>query len=271
MYLYYENSVLNKLIVSLVKPFSNLEEEFVISYEKFEDLDLAKIVDSCPNEELVFISASFIDPSFLDTKVPKGSPVQLVFIMRDGEEVETDDYTILNWYIYWTNMLNTLQEEGIERELVDWVYNYFYKLPSISERRVVEYLTSLLPFPQNRFVDVLKNETLSMIMTRGKNYLEQKNREIVRDKNNSTTKIIKDIRCSLCISNYLETAFQILDKSNVDVVLLFEINLKNYSVDVTIIPRDANKIPFPHLVKYRNGFISNFRITFREFVDILQQ
>lgn len=270
MYLYYENSILNKLIISLVKPFSNLDEEYVTSYDKFEDIDLAKIIDSTPNDELVFISASFIEPIVLEAKIPSETSLRITFIIRDAEETETDSYTILNWYIYWTNMLNTLQDEGIERELIDCIYSYFYKLPSVTERRIVEYLTSLLTLSQQRYVDVLKNETLSMITTRGKNYLEQKSREINRDKNNSTTKVIKSIRCSLCISNYLETAFQILDKTNVDAVLLFEINLRTYSVDVTIIPRDMNKIPFSHLVRYRNGFINSFRITFQEFVDILQ-
>jgi hypothetical protein len=271
MYLYYENSVLNKLIISLVKPFSHLEEEFLTPYDKFEDLDFNKIIDSIPNEELIIISASFIEPSVIATKICGDSPLQITFIIRDADEIETDNYTVRNWYIYWTNMLNCLQDEEIDRELIDYVYNYFYRPPSINERRVVEYLTSLISYPQQRFVDVLKNETLSMIMVRGKTYLEQKARELLRDRNNSTTKIIKNIRCSFCISNYLETAFQILDKTNVDCVLLFEINLKTYSVDVTIVPRDATKIPYSHMVKYRNGFINSFRITFQEFVDMLYQ
>jgi hypothetical protein len=258
---------LNKLIVSLVKPFSNLEEENISSYDKFENLDIIKIIDSTPNDEILIISSSFIDPSILDIKIPQETPIKVTFIIRDADEIETDNYTVLNWYIYWTNMLNSLHDEDIDREIVDYVYNYFHKIPSVNERRVVEYLASLLSVSQQRFVDILKNETLSMIMTRGKNFLEQKSQEIIRDKNNSTTKIIKDIRCSLCISNYLESAFQILDKTNVDAVLLFEINLRKYSVDVTIVPRD-NKIPFSHLIKYKSGFIGSFRITFQEFVDI---
>lgn len=268
MYLYYENSILNKFIVCLVKPFSTLEDEYVTAFDKFEDLDFVKIINSLPNEELVFISASFIDPSVLKSKIPPSSPLHITFVIRDAEEEETDDYTVLNWYIYWTNMLNNLQEEDIERELIDNVYNYFYKTPSVTERRIVEYLTSLISLPQQRFVDVLRNETMSMIVTRGKNYIEQKTREINREKNNATTKVIKDVRCSLCISNYLETAFQILDKSNVEAVLLFEINLKSKSVDVCMVPRES-KVPFTHLVKYRNGFISSFRISFQEFIDIL--
>lgn len=269
MYLYFENTVLNKLIISLVKPFSNLEEEYVVSYDKFEDLDIKRIVDSTPNEELFFLSASFIDGSMIEAKTDYDFPCKITFIIRDANEIETDNYSVLNWYIYWTNMLNTLAEEGIDKEIIDYAYNYYHKIPTVSERRIVEYLTSLLPFTQRRYVDVLKNETFSMLLTRGKNYLEQKSREINRDKANSTTKIIKDIRCSLCISNQLETAFQILDKSNVDVVLLFEINLRTYSVDVIMVPRDSNRIPFAHLVKYRNGYLCGFRMSFQEFVNIL--
>lgn len=269
MYLYYENSLLNKLIISLAKPFSNLESEYICSYDKFEDIDIRKIIESIPNDDLVFLSSSFIETLVLESKIPEETPLKITFIIRDAEEIETDTYSILNWYIYWTNMQNNLHDEEIDKELIDTVYSYFYKLPSLTERRIVEYLTSLLQLPNKRFVEILKNETISMIMTRGKTYLEQKNREIEKDKNNSTTKIIKEIRCSLCISNYLETAFQILDKTNVEAVLLFDINLRTASVDIVVVPRDSNKSPFSHLTRYRNGFMNGFRMTFKEFVDLL--
>jgi hypothetical protein len=268
MYVHYENTVLNKLIISLVKPFSNLDEERVLPFDKFDDLDIVKIIDTIPNEELTILSSSFIEPLMLEKKVPPDVPLKVTFIIRDAEEIETDVYSVLNWYIYWTNMLNVLQDEDIDREIVDNVYQYFYKLPTINQRRVVEYLSSLLQFSRSRYIEVLRNETLPMIMNRGKNYIEQKNRELSRDKTNSATKVIKDIRCSLCISTYLESAFQILEKSNVDVVLLFEVNLKSYTVDVTMVPRNE-KVPFSHLITQRSGFLSNFRISFQEFVDLL--
>jgi len=270
MFVYYENTVLNKLIVTFVKPFCSLEEERLTSYEKFEDLDLLKIIDKSPHEELTVISSSFIPMDVIESKLQDVDfLLKIRFIIKGAEDVEAESYCVFNWYIYWANILNAVQEQDVDKEIIDNVYQYFHKFPTLSQRRIVEYLNSILSLPRSRFLEILKNETLSMVLTKGKNYIEQRHQEFIRDKNNSTTKVIKDIRCAMCISSYIETAFQILDKLNVDVVMLFEINLKTSSVDVTLVPRDGSKIPFSHLIKYRNGLMSMFRITFREFVDYL--
>lgn len=271
MFVYFENTILNKLIVALVSPFSCLENERLNSYEKFEDLDINKLINEVSHEELVILSSTYIPIDIINDKLSqwKSVPLTITFIIKDAEELATDNYSILNWYMYWTNMLNTLNDHEIDREIIDSVYQYFHKFPTLNQRRIVEYLTSLIPLPNTRFIEILKNETLSMIMIRGKNFIEQKTPEITRDRKNSTTKIIKDIRCTLCISSYVETAYQILDKGNSEAVLLFEINLKTSDVDVIIVTKDVNKIPFSHLVKYKNGILSSFRISFKEFVDCL--
>lgn len=281
MLLIYEKTILNKFIISLVTPFCNLPDEKIIDIINFDNLDIPDIIEKCTDDEIYIILSTSVNYQALKDKIPDVSPVKFLFIanVKDYESDGNDNFKILNWHIYWSNVVNNLKSGkcyyNIDSELIDYIFEFTKKIPSTPQRRAYEYLTSILNLSRSRFLEILSNEQLNTILTKGKLQIEQKQQEINKERDNSITKVIKKYRCCLCISNYLETAFQILERTNVNIVLLAEINLKYDSVIMRMIPQD-NKLKDEELPLYdlfekqfqKNGFIRIFKISFEEFNNI---
>lgn len=275
MLLYYENSVLNKIIVSMADTFNDLPEDNVRPFERFDDLDVGEIVQNS-GEELevtVICSSNVQEEEIAKAMTGISNSMNFVFVIKDAEEQISEDFILTNWYIHWTNAINNLSKAYslMELEVIDNIFKYYQQFPSLSQRRIFEYLNSHLAQSRRQFIEVLTNETLSMLQTKGRNVIEQRQKEINKDKRNAVIKTFQKRRYALCVSNYTETAFQLLETANLDVVLVFELNLKKQIVNVTVVSKTKEEHIFsgrPHL---QSGFCSTLRIAFKEFIDAIEK
>ena len=264
MLIFYENTILNKLIVSSI--FDEIQDDNIISFERlFENIN----IDDSETEVMIICSSSVQKDEIEKYMNESRHTCNFTFILKDIEESVHDNYIISNWYIYWTNAYNALMNQNIEDELIKNIFHYYQQYPSISQRRIIEYLNFHLSLPNKRFIEILSNETASMIQHKGRNVIEQKQNEINKDKNNSLIKTLNKVRYAFCVSNFIETAFQLIDNLHVSVVVLFELNLKNSFVNVKIITKDNQTHIFSNRSHLKNGSLSVLRITFQEFIDVI--
>lgn len=278
MLIYYENSVLNKIVVSVADTFNSLPENNVQPFEHFEDLDFVDLIENSGDElEITIICSSNIHANviskIMNDSLPGGGPINFVFVIKDAEEENQDSYIITNWYIHWTNAINNLTKEYslVELEVIDCIFKYYQQFPTLSQRRIVEYLNSHLLQTRRRFIEILTNETLSILQTRGRNVIEQKQKEINKDKKNALIKTFKKRRYALCVSNYIESAFQLIETANLNAVIVFELDLKKSFVNVTVVSKTKDEHIFSSRPHLQSGFCSNLRITFAEFIDVIEK
>ena len=262
-----ENTILNKLIVSLADSFVNLDESQITFYDYYEDVYFDKIDKE--EEEIIVISSTLMyDDDF--RKISENLTSHFIFIAKDAEETLNEEYVVTNWYIYWTNAINNLNKNyEFDEEIINMIFQYYQKYPSPSQRRIIEYLSVHLGSTRKTFVEILANETLQMIQNRGKQVIENKQKIINKDKNNALIKSINNIRYALCVSNYFETAYQINDTLNVDGVILFEISLRKNFVTTSIIMKEKDNSLFSNRKISKSGHIYSLRIDFSEFVDLI--
>ena len=274
MLVFYENSVINKLIVSAADTFNELPEDNVCPFERFEDLDLDE-KNNFQDTEVTIITSSNIDEENVLQLVSsiEHSPLNLVFIIKDAEEKVTESFIITNWYIHWSNAINNLTKEypSLELEIIDSVFKYYQQFPSLSQRRIFEYLNSHITQSRRRFIEIVTNETLSMLQTKGRNVIDQRQKEINKDKRNALIKTFDKRRYALCVSNYCESAFQLIETANLHAVIVFELNLKRNFVNVVVVSKTKEEHIFSSRPHLQSGFCSILRITFEDFVDAVSR
>lgn len=270
--LVYENTILNKFIITFTSPFNNLNQNELIPYNDLDDLNILLELNSKNAENIYILISSIIDEKYIiDNCTLLTYDGNITIICKNIEYME--NYQISNWHIYWTNAVTEIHKNyfDIDNEIIN---NLNYNYPNLSQRRLYEYLITHCDTNKESFINILLNKTLSMMLNSGRSNIENKQKEISRDIECSKTKIIqsngKNIRYSLCISHHLETAYQILDRSNAEIVLLFNINLKKSIVNVSIISSTQIKSILSDKSLYKDNNIDKLKISFQEFLEIIE-
>jgi DNA-binding Lrp family transcriptional regulator len=266
--LIYENTILNKLIVTFTTPFCNYDNKDLVTFDNCDDLsEILEIHAKDVNyHEVYILISSEINTDFIFKNCQPEFSGDIFIICKNIEYLE--NFNISNWHIYWTNAMTEIHKmSDIDREIIN---NLNYSYPVLTQRRLNEYLTVHCSTPKERFISLLSNETLSMMLNRGRHIIESKQLEIDRDKEGSKTKIINGKRYCFCISHHVETAYQIIERNNTEIVLLFNINLKKSLVNVSCVTATNVKSIFEDKIMYKTNNISKLKITFQEFLDILE-
>lgn len=272
-YLIYENTVANMFIVSMTPSFHDLPDTHLKAVASFEDINFPDLLEQDYQSEIVYIlCSSYVKPEILDKYIPDHTPFEIRIIMKDAEECVRDNYSIMNWYIHWSTMTAQIHSKyGIELAIAYGVADYYVTVPTDIQRRIMEYLDRLKYESRTRFIEVLSNQSCQSMNNYGKAIIDGKQREIDVDKSNASTKVINHMKYTYCVSNYIETAFQLLKKSP-DFVILFVVNLKKYTVTGTIISRDETKRHyFSGCITHKLGtYMERFTLTFDEFIDFIR-
>uniref|UniRef100_A0A6C0JQQ4 Uncharacterized protein n=1 Tax=viral metagenome TaxID=1070528 RepID=A0A6C0JQQ4_9ZZZZ len=276
MFLIYENSVLNKIIISSIEPFFSLSEDKCFSIEKIEDFDFSSVTDLVKDEiDIFFLVSSNVDVKSLESMIKLTEFLSFNLIIKDFEDVENkyfDNCIMVNWYIYWSKTQNVLiKDYSVDKELLDKIFLYFQHYPSKEQRQIIEYLNYRLSDNRNDFLSIFCNQQSNTIQFKGKKMIEEKQKEINKSKNRSIFKVVDNVGYKMIVSNCIESAFQILDKPNIDIVMLFDVNLKKNNIDVTIVTKTKkeNKILFCNISR-KDTYLSYATINMDEFIHLIK-
>lgn len=217
MLLFYENDVLNRMIVTYHPCFNEVPESLLYKIDiEMTERDVFEIIRSHPNEQVVFLySGTVLFQSHEDTKI----------IAKSLERENDDDIPHENWYDYWATTISYLKDE----ELPKYAYEYYHKVPMVNTRRVVEALKNCSSLK----VTIDSNSCSSLIL-QGRNLIERLQPIYTKHKNNSVRKTIDGVDCTLIVSDFLEPGYQLMD-IGIKNVLVCEVNLKRDIVMITII------------------------------------
>lgn len=193
-YVFYENTILNKLIVSSMNIFANLVEDNFIPIED----DLFTIETFSPPAEEVdkifIIFSSKINLCTLDSihkNLTEKKYIKIFYMIKD--EIEYTE-NFLNWYTSWSVTKDALINYGVDENLLSLIYEYYsMRLPTVKHRRIVEYLKQYLHLIRAHFVSILvKESNFTSMESNGSNLINMQKYRLRKEINESKFIVIKN-------------------------------------------------------------------------------
>jgi hypothetical protein len=246
MFIVYENSLLNKLILSFsnlsVVPESNLTSFEDVEIEPFDFLfDLSKKVVDDP-EVLFLCSTTILTKRLLEIlrKCPKD--FDFIISIKDFEIANKDDFIPIkttNWRNYWMSCTNTLKVEGCPKDLFGSVMDYQRGIANLAQRRIYAALESAVHLSKDSFASFIKsNIDVYQLQRHGMEILSKLEGQIQKDKNMCLDRTFDGKRYTITVSTITESAFQLFEMAGgSSIVLLCQINLSKQNVVVHILTK----------------------------------
>ena len=255
MFIFYENDILNKIIVTFHPIFKNVPDSNTISI----DLDssegdiLDKLKDN-PNDKHIFLYSGSV---FL--KIFDDYDVVIISISQSSGSSE-------NWYEYWGTAVSFVKNE----ELITAIYDYYYKIPTQLTRRVLENIKRNLYVDRYKFEDIIKSNSFNGLQLQGRSIIESYQNSITRDKNKSIRICIDDKNYTLCLTSYIESIYQLMDLGINDLFMV-EINIRSLMVTMTHVSNLTDSFPntLKPFIVYKRGIYTIAHVTFEIFFSLI--
>lgn len=255
MIVVFEDDLLNLTIVTYHKLFRDLPES---SLHKFNinstERSITELTRSYPNETVVIIYSGSIFLNVLGENIRIIAKTPLIDL--------SEEQIFENWYDYWANSITTLDEE-----IVKYIYDYYHKIPSMMSRRIVEVLKTAVD--RNSFKNLLYNNSCNNLQFQGRQLIEKIQPNIQYDNDTSLQRSINGHDCTILLTNYLESPFQLLDKG-FDNISICKINLKQREVIITSISKDSQINIFGITPIHERGIYKTIKISLELFVDYIK-
>ncbi len=274
MRIYYENTILNHMIVSVSEFLRAVPDENVT---RFDDFLVMCPRDFYPPEEkgekiMLFLSTSYpID--VIKERLPKVCFNQTVVVTRNQEDDSAGDefFTIENWYPYWSGALKEAAANGIDHELLEALYLASNTCPSLAQRRVNEYVGSLMNLDRTRFLRELIQTDYRTAFEKGKRVIDINQDNISSDMKNSMRIVIDDLVYVFAMSSHIEAGYQIFeDGSGADCVVLAKRSLRYKSYMITLMLKSKKQHAFKKYITGSSGLVSTFQMSDNDFETILR-
>ncbi len=254
MHLIYENNIPNKLIVSFDKTFSYLQDNEISFFNEYDLEKIITIIKSKDSNDVVILLTSNPQDVFFQ---------ELNDLLYDIEYIVKDNLNYQNWYVYWTSVTKELSEEIITS--INSVY-FSSNLPSITQRRVCEYLKFCCSFSDKKFHDIIINTPFNILQQEGKKILESYQDNV--NKHKQTTLRYRNNSC-FCVSDFNETAYQLLTDSYITIVYLCEVNLFKRKVKVRTFGDYLNGIFYKNSEIDYNSFTQCY-VDIKDFFELIE-
>jgi hypothetical protein len=251
MFIVYENSLLNKLIISFSN-LANVPEDNLVAFEDVETepfdflLDLPKKISDDP--EVLFLCSTTILTKRL-VEILRKTPKDFEFIIsiKDFETANKDDFIPIkttNWRNYWMSCTNTLKTEGCPKELFESVMAHQRGIANIAQRRIHVALSSATCMSKQSFTNFIRSSTDVVQLQRvGMEILLKLESQIQKDKNTCLDRTIDGKRYTVVVSNIIESAFQLFEMTGgSSTILLCQMNLSKQNVIVHILTKKEGEI-----------------------------
>jgi hypothetical protein len=224
--LYYEDGLMNKIIATVTLPFENFDENSVRSFNNICELTFHPLERVTDEDEIYIMFHSRVKQELIDKLIDQ-SMTRLTFIIKDNE-YESEDASYINWNIMWSDARRNLEHLHVEPEIMEIIFNYYKSVPTLRQRRIVEYLNGYLSQTKTKFLEVLLNEKhINLFESHGISKLQTNKKNVDDSIARSSKRMINKDMYYVSVSNNLEVAFEIL-KRQIDVksCLLLELDLK---------------------------------------------
>jgi hypothetical protein len=253
MIILYEDDILNLIIVTYHRIFKDIPDSFLHKFTlDTTEKSLSEIITKTPNETVVLIysGSNFLNLSGENIKI----------IAKEYGHSGLEERIHENWYEYWSSSISDVDEEIAKN-----VHEYYHGIPSIFSRRLVECLKT----SEDRLSlkNLLSNNSANSIQFQGRQHIEKLQHMIKHDNDSSPQKEIEGVNCTIVISNFLESAFQLLDRG-FNNILLCKINLKQKEVTITIISKNPVNI-LDNFIIHKRGIFKTARISLETFISYL--
>jgi len=263
----YENTVPNKFIIDFSYLSSTPEDQFF----PFEDIHSLKIPEKC-EECLILISSTPIKKTLDKVIKPFVNFVKITLAIRNYDDSNSDDgYECENWQLFWASAVKSLDEKNIEPDVRDAIFSYYYKLPSLIQRRIYECIYKNINIDRYTFTKQLENTPIQVYQTNGRKIIESKQKLITRAINTTLHKNIDKVRYAICVSDFLETAFQLMEHTTAEVIVLCRVQPNCGDVDVTIVSKFLDqKTIFDEYVLSTSGHFKRSIIDLKFFTQLCE-
>lgn len=251
MIVIYENSLLNKIIVTFHEDIKRISDDRVIPINFLDKTTLFDTLDKWKVEDiLLFVSSNIYEDDFFATV-----PENVRLIVKDDKRYE-------NWYVY-----SIGAKTGVKnKELLDVLFRDNTS-PTIGQRRITYAILNYINEPRRVFSDIFDKAT-NILEREGKEIIDSQKENINLSKTQSIYRIINNNKYCITLTDFQETLWQ-LDESNVfDFIIIAKIFLKLGKVRLSILNKCKNKHIFSDRVIYVNGCLEFSSISVSEFIDV---
>lgn len=264
-YIFYENTFVNKLMVSFVPELKECAEDYSFVFNNLEQID-KQFVQNKYNDgyRLIILFSNRYPLKFVESILPDNvnEDNQINIIMKDEPQSFTDNYFITNWFLYWSKLIH----ENVESSLL---HDLLSNSVAISQRRVREYCESIKHLPHNKFIIEVGNLSSESCHHRGMkliNFMQSFINDITKHCRYVT---INEEMYGIIIGNHNEAAYQILDKKKCKGVLMCDLQLNKNNVLITLITDPSLESPIKDMLSFAKG-IYKFNSNFDFFVNIVK-
>lgn len=252
MIVFFEDDLLNLVIVSFHKLFKDLPES---SLHKFNLNSTEKCItcaiSEVPNETIVMIYSGSV---FLNITA------DVRIIAKSRPENMVDDLIIENWHDYWAGSISSTDDE-----VTRYIYEYYHKIPGVMVRRIVEALKNASDRSSLR--NLLYNNSCNNLQFHGRQLIEKMQHLIRLDNDASLQRSIGGIDTVILLSNFIESAYQLIDRG-LDNILLCKINLNQGEVVVTIVSKSPFTL-FDASLVHERGVYKTVKIPLKKFIETI--
>ena len=249
MKIFYENTVNNKIILSFHSKFRSISEDCIYPFTTLESiltLDLKKSTD-----EIYILLQTYIDKDQLDNYFNGYNDIYI--ITRFNSETRNEEYTLLSFKSFWIDAItfaSTVMQ--MNKPLADELYDCI-TYPTLKNRYIYEYCNSLLKLPRIEFQKNILDLDIQLAYNRGNKIIKEKQDEISDSISKGIPIIHNSIKYFICISNYIETAYQILDNQDIDIAIISNISFINSTVYLTQCQRKQITSTYFETTSYNNS------------------
>ncbi len=265
----YENTVLNKILITFNNFFSSIDERSVIGFDMIEKDSLHKFIVSLAQiPENVYIIFNTNTKYNTDEYLP----YELHLIIKDQTDSEIENVICENWYIYWRDSVQNAINYEISPDLLSSIYNYYFKSPNMSAKNVVAFVDSIKSYNREDFINNIKHN-LHEINMRGKRYLDTKNHIFEECRIKSKNCLIDNKRYTICFTQLpdIELGYYLLSKTNSEVVMMITMNLKLNKLSLKLMPYSKSKnIMFSDLITDIFGNIGSCYLDINQNLDLIK-
>ena len=179
MFVFYEETILNYILMTLAHPFCSLSNDKIAGFKDFQALK-QEDVENTKEEDIFILLTTRYTMEALETILPNRLK-QIVVLMKDEPEDQTEQYRLVNWYIYW-NRVEAAHPSF--KELLTELFIPADRLPDLVQRNIIEYFSGQMCKGREEF-KIHLHESKNKIFSMGKKMIAIKQPIISEDIKNS--------------------------------------------------------------------------------------
>uniref|UniRef100_A0A6C0JE45 Uncharacterized protein n=1 Tax=viral metagenome TaxID=1070528 RepID=A0A6C0JE45_9ZZZZ len=265
-YIFYENTFVNKLIVSFVAELKECAEDYSFVFDNIEQID-KQFVQSKYDDgyRLIILFSNRYPLRMVESILPDNvnEDNQINVIMKDEPQSFADDYFITNWFLYWSKLIHESVESTLLHELLS-------NSVTIPQRRIREYCESIKSLPPHKFVIEVSNLTSESCHHRGMKLINSRQTFINDITKHCRYVTINNDMYGIIVGNHNEAAYQILDKKLCIGVLMCDLQINKNNVLITLITDPNLESPIKDMLSFTKG-IYKFNSNFDFFINIVKE